>query len=45
MFEVFSRYELAGDAEPRPTYAEIGRALNLTTAAVTNHLAALCLAG
>ena len=41
MFEVFSRYDLADDTEARPTYAAIGRALGLTAATVTNHLAAM----
>ena len=38
-FDVFSRYDLA-DPEERPSYASIGAALGLSTAAVTNHLAA-----
>jgi RNA polymerase sigma factor (sigma-70 family) len=41
MFEVFTRYDLAGESEARPTYTEIARALNLTSATVTNHLAAM----
>ncbi len=41
MFEVFSRYDLAAEDEPRPTYSAIAAALNLTTATVTNHLAAM----
>ncbi len=41
MFEVFSRYDLAGEDDARPTYAAIAAALNLTTATVTNHLAAM----
>jgi RNA polymerase sigma factor (sigma-70 family) len=41
MFEVFSRYDLIDEAETRPTYTEIGAALNLTSATVTNHLAAM----
>ena len=41
MFEVFSRYDLLEDPETRPTYTEIARALNLTPATVTNHLAAM----
>ncbi|HYE87529.1 MAG TPA: sigma-70 family RNA polymerase sigma factor [Vicinamibacterales bacterium] len=41
MFDVFSRYDLVDDGETRPTYTEIGRALNLTAATVTNHLAAM----
>jgi RNA polymerase sigma factor (sigma-70 family) len=41
MFEVFSRYDLMDADEGRPTYAEIGRTLGLTTATVTNHLAAM----
>jgi RNA polymerase sigma factor (sigma-70 family) len=41
MFDVFARYELIGDEEARPTYAEIARQLGLTAATVTNHLAAM----
>lgn len=41
MFEVFRRYDLADDAEGRPTYTEIARALKLTPATVTNYLAAM----
>jgi RNA polymerase sigma factor (sigma-70 family) len=41
MFEVFARYDLIHDQDARPTYAEIGRALGLTAASVTNHLAAM----
>jgi RNA polymerase sigma factor (sigma-70 family) len=41
MFEVFARYDLADEAGTRPTYTEIARALNLTAATVTNHLAAM----
>ena len=41
MFTVFERYDLAGPAEDRPTYAAIGRELNLSPATVTNHLAAM----
>lgn len=41
MFEVFARYDLIDDAEARPKYTEIAQALNLTTATVTNHLAAM----
>ena len=41
MFEVFARYDLLADAETRPTYTEIARALHLTPATVTNHLAAM----
>lgn len=41
MFAVFERYELAAEHEARPTYSDIARALNLTTATVTNHLAAM----
>jgi RNA polymerase sigma factor (sigma-70 family) len=41
MFEVFARYDLIDDHEARPTYAEIARALGLTAATVTNHLAAM----
>jgi RNA polymerase sigma factor (sigma-70 family) len=41
LFEVFARYDLLDDDDERPTYAEIARALNLTAATVTNHLAAM----
>lgn len=41
MFEVFKRYDLLDESETRPTYAEIARALDLTPATVTNHLAAM----
>jgi DNA-directed RNA polymerase specialized sigma24 family protein len=41
MFEVFRRYDLLDESETRPTYAGIGRALGLTPATVTNHLAAM----
>jgi RNA polymerase sigma factor (sigma-70 family) len=41
MFDVFARYDLIDDVEVRPTYTEIARALNLTAATVTNHLAAM----
>lgn len=41
MFEVFARYDLADEGDARPTYADLARALNLTTATVTNHLAAM----
>lgn len=41
MFEVFARYDLAADTDERPTYAEIARALALTPATVTNHLASM----
>ena len=41
MFEVFARYDLVDDHETRPTYAELARALGLTAATVTNHLAAM----
>lgn len=41
MFEVFKRYDLLDESETRPTYAEIARALDLTPAIVTNHLAAM----
>jgi DNA-directed RNA polymerase specialized sigma24 family protein len=41
MFEVFERYDLIDDVDARPTYTEIARALNLTPATVTNHLAAM----
>lgn len=40
MFEVFARYDLIGDEDARPTYAQIARALGLSAATVTNHLAA-----
>ena len=41
MFDVFKQYDLAEDGEARPTYAAIAAALNLTSATVTNHLAAM----
>ena len=41
MFEVFERYDLLDDGDTRPTYAQIARHLGLTTATVTNHLAAM----
>lgn len=41
MFEVFSRYDLIDEAAARPTYTDIGKALHLTSATVTNHLAAM----
>ena len=41
MFEVFARYDLIDETETRPTYTSIASALNLTTATVTNHLAAM----
>lgn len=41
MFEVFQRYDLAETPGPRPGYADIAAALDLTTATVTNHLAAM----
>ncbi len=41
MFEVFARYDLLDDTDTRPTYTQIARALNLTSATVTNHLAAM----
>jgi RNA polymerase sigma factor (sigma-70 family) len=41
MFDVFARYDLLDDADARPTYTDIARALNLTPATVTNHLAAM----
>jgi hypothetical protein len=40
MFAVFERYDLVDQAE-RPTYAGIARDLGVTTATVTNHLAAM----
>ena len=39
-FEVFSRYDLA-DPDRRPNYAAIAANLNITTATVTNYLAAM----
>lgn len=39
MFQVFERYDLAEDV--RPTYAALAAALGLTSATVTNHLAAM----
>ena len=41
MFEVFARYDLADEAEVKPKYTDVARALNLTPATVTNHLAAM----
>ena len=41
MFEVFARYDLIEDGAARPTYTAMASALNLTTATVTNHLAAM----
>jgi RNA polymerase sigma factor (sigma-70 family) len=41
MFEVFARYDLAEPAGDHPSYAEIGTSLGLSTATVTNHLAAM----
>jgi RNA polymerase sigma factor (sigma-70 family) len=41
MFEVFKRYDLVDADDERPTYMEIAAALNLTSATVTNHLAAM----
>lgn len=41
MFEVFSRYDLADPAEGHPSYAELAKDLGLTTAMVTNYLAAM----
>lgn len=42
MFEVFAAYDLADtDGRDRPTYDAIARDLGLTTATVTNHLAAM----
>lgn len=41
MFDVFARYDLLEDTDTRPTYTEIARALNVTAATVTNHLAAM----
>ena len=41
MFDVFARYDLIDDVGARPTYTAIARALNLTPATVTNHLAAM----
>lgn len=41
MFDVFARYDLVDEADARPTYTAIASALNLTTATVTNHLAAM----
>lgn len=41
MFEVFAYYDLADDPDTRPKYTDIARALNLTPATVTNHLAAM----
>jgi RNA polymerase sigma factor (sigma-70 family) len=41
MFEVFARYDLVDPPDDRPSYADIAAALGLTTATVTNHLAAM----
>ena len=41
MFEVFSWYDLVDEGDARPTYTAIAAALSLTTATVTNHLAAM----
>jgi RNA polymerase sigma factor (sigma-70 family) len=41
MFEVFKRYELIEDGDTRPSYTAIAGALTLTSATVTNHLAAM----
>jgi RNA polymerase sigma factor (sigma-70 family) len=41
MFDVFARYDLVDEGDARPTYTAIASALNLTTATVTNHLAAM----
>lgn len=41
VFDVFARYDLIDDVGARPTYTDIARALNLTPATVTNHLAAM----
>jgi hypothetical protein len=41
MFEVFTLFDLAPDADERPSYAAIAARLNLSPATVTNHLAAM----
>jgi RNA polymerase sigma factor (sigma-70 family) len=41
MFNVFAKYDLADDDGERPTYADIAGELGMTTATVTNHLAAM----
>ena len=41
MFDVFTRYDLLDEREVRPTYADIARELGITSATVTNHLAAM----
>ena len=41
VFDVFARYDLIDDVRARPTYTDIARALNLTPATVTNHLATM----
>jgi len=41
MFEVFARYDLAGEDDARPSYADLARDLGLTAATITNHLAAM----
>jgi RNA polymerase sigma factor (sigma-70 family) len=39
-FAVFERYDLAGDEDQRPTYAQLATDLGITATAVTNELAA-----
>jgi DNA-directed RNA polymerase specialized sigma24 family protein len=39
-FPLFEAYDLAGDEQPRPTYAELARRHGLTAVDVTNELAA-----
>jgi RNA polymerase sigma factor (sigma-70 family) len=39
-FTAFERYDLASDDRPRPTYDDLARDLDLSTAGVTNELAA-----
>jgi DNA-directed RNA polymerase specialized sigma24 family protein len=41
MFAAFERYDLAETVDARPTYAAIAADLDITTTAVTNHLAAM----
>ena len=41
MFEAFARYDLVGEGDTRPTYANIARDLQITSTMVTNHLAAM----
>jgi RNA polymerase sigma factor (sigma-70 family) len=38
-FRIFSRYDLADEDEPRPTYKDLAEELGIKTTDVTNHLA------